>query len=187
MMLFFSRCYTWRVLINLSMSFPTQLVSLIGRQLSVFARSLPFLWVGTMSASRQLWGECPVFQMLLKSPRNFDFALVSRCSSISLVIFSGPGDFLSFNVFGASSNSFKTHWFKTFISRPMKEVPLQKYVSVLSTNTPYCFYSYRNSIAIVCPRYLYLVTFSNSVPYICMLSAVSVFVIHLVFPLCIWD
>ena len=41
------------------------------------------------------------------------------------------------------------------------------------------------SIAIVCPRYLQLVIFSISVPSICMLSAVLIFVISLVFPLCI--
>ena len=48
-----------------------------------------------MSASRQLWGTCPVFQLLLKIPRSLEFALVPRCSSISLVHLSGPGDFLS--------------------------------------------------------------------------------------------
>ena len=41
------------------------------------------------------------------------------------------------------------------------------------------------SIAIVCHRYLKLVTFSISVPFICMLSVVLIFVINLVFPLCI--
>ena len=48
----------------------------------------------------------PCLQLLLKIPRSLDFAMVPMCSSISLVILSGPGDFLSFQVFRASSNSF---------------------------------------------------------------------------------
>ena len=43
-------------------------------------------------------------------PRSLDFALVPRCSSIPLVILSGPGDFLSLKVFRASSNSFVLNW-----------------------------------------------------------------------------
>ena len=41
------------------------------------------------------------------------------------------------------------------------------------------------SIAFVCHRYLWLVTFPISVPFICILSVVSIFFINLVFPLCI--
>ena len=35
---------------------------------------------------------------VVEDPRSLDFALVPRCSSISLVILSGPGDFLSFKL-----------------------------------------------------------------------------------------
>ena len=50
-------------------------------------------------------GRALVLQLLLKLPRSLDFALVPHCSHFSLVILSRP-DFLSFEVFGASSNSF---------------------------------------------------------------------------------
>ena len=41
------------------------------------------------------------------------------------------------------------------------------------------------SIAIVCPRCLWLITVSVSVLSVCMLSVVSIFVINLVVPICI--
>ena len=83
----------------------------------------------------------------------------------------------------------KTHWLKTFLFRLMGRYLTRK-ISLYFPKTlhpvfilieTFCFVLF--SIAIVCPRYLQLVTFSVSVLFICMLSVVSIFVINLVFPL----
>ena len=85
----------------------------------------------------------------------------------------------------------KTHWLKTFLFRLIGRCLSRKislyfpktlqHASILVETS--CFVLF--SITIVCPRYLKLVTFSISVPFICMLSVESIFVINLVFPICI--
>ena len=106
MRLFVSRCHIRRVLIILSMTFPTQLVRLMGLYLLVLSLSLPFLWIGIMFASLHFGGTCPVFQLKLKMSSMAALAFFPSCLIMSFVIWSGPGDLLVFRSSSASCNSF---------------------------------------------------------------------------------
>ena len=85
----------------------------------------------------------------------------------------------------------KTHWLKTSLFKVIGRC-LSRKISLYFPKTLHpafilietsCFVLF--PIAIVCPRYLQLVTFTISVPFLWMLSVVSMFVINLVCPLCI--
>ena len=83
----------------------------------------------------------------------------------------------------------KTHWLRIFVFRLTGRclsrkiylyVPETLHSAFILIGTS-CFVLF--SIANDCPRYLLLVTFSIFVPFICILSVVSIFVINLVCPL----
>ena len=104
-----SRCHMYLVLMRRTISFPTQLVRLTGRQLSTFDLSLPLLSIGIKMASLQTCGTVPVLHPSLNSCSSFFVLRGPRCRSISFVMLSGPGAFLSFSIVKASSSSLVTN------------------------------------------------------------------------------
>ena len=104
-----SRCHMSLVLMRRSISFPSQLVRLIGRWLSAFDLSFPLLSTGIMMASLQTCGTVPVLHPSLNSCSSLFLLRGPRCSSISFVMLSGPGAFFSFSIVKASSSSLVTN------------------------------------------------------------------------------
>ena len=64
-----------------------------------------FFIMGTMTAYRRICGSSPCSQMWLKIWRSFHNSVLPRWISISLVMPSGPGDFLGFSFFRTPCSS----------------------------------------------------------------------------------
>ena len=104
-----SRCHMSLVLRGRSISFPTQLVRLTGRQPTAFDLSLPFFSIGIVMASLQTCGTISVLHPTLNSCKSFFLLRGPRCRSIFICyVVRTVGLLLDSSVVSASSSSLVT-------------------------------------------------------------------------------